>query len=507
MADLEQPPLSQTALRPSEHDESVRDLKRHLRAELASDDGPIRSNSDVGPMRDVVTASQLAVPGGFRRNFVAASCGADRPEAVEMRQSLISQLTDPLRSFPQLLDDMDEDLKASRRASFAEGGGSSNTVTTFIIVKTFLAGAVLIIPKSYSLTGVLAGPVITIVIGYLCVYCMLLLVKCREAYGRATYSELAGCLGGWAPKVVKTLVVLSQFGFACAEQIYVCKNVLKLVQPSLPKIQLWHLLFFFQVMNVPLACVRKLKSLAVTNLLADIAIISCLIYLFGYGLVQLGTNGPSPTVQYVGESSAVLEFMGTMVYAYEGINVVLPIYEAHEKKEQFGKLFGTVLAGITLIFCTFGALWYSVFGAATLDTASLNLPEGIASDVVPLLFAAGCAFTIPILVVPISQEVEPLLFPKATWTNVTQRKWAKNFFRAAVLFFSALIAAVGGNDVQRFLAIIGGCCCGPLAFVLPSSMYIVMCKPTGGHRIFCFGLVFLGLFVSVVATALAVLGH
>lgn len=461
---------------PTEHDESVRDLKRHLRiADGIGDDeqkGMERANSLPTLGRDdVVTVSQLAVPGGFRRHHVNG--------AVVHRQEgrgLIDQLMNPLRILPGL-----ELQNHDSMHSFSRGEGSSNIVTVLVLLKTFLTGTVLVIPMGFKQAGLLGGCCVILFIGFCEVYCMNLLVACRAKAGHGTYRHLCSYLGPWGPHVLSAMLVASQYAFVCAEQVYVADNALQALKPFLPELEQWQLLALGQVFLVPLSCVRKLKFFAVTNLLGDVIIITCLLYLFGYGMFHLSEEGVHEDVELFGSWNGMLLCASTCVYVYEGINVVLPIYEAHENKENYNKILTSVLAPLTIIFVCFGSLWYCAFGSSVAGVATLNLPGGSAeASVVSGFYALACLLTTPVLYFPFVSEIEPRFFSAATWESRPRlRKWAKNIFRIMFMLLSGVIAAIGGQNFQKFLAIIGGLCCAPLAIMLPAACHRIICEANG----------------------------
>lgn len=335
---------------------------------------------------------------------------------------------------------------------------------------------------------------------------MLLLVRCREAVGSGSYGDLARVLGRYGPTMLQVMLVTSQYGFVCAEQIYVADNAAKFLDPYMPWLQQWHLLLFFQIFLVPMSWVRKLKFFALTNLLGDGIIIGCVMYLFSFGLSKYSDEGMGAGVALWEPPSGSIMFFGTCVYVYEGINMVLPIYEAHEDKKGFGKLLVGVLSTLTVVFVCFGCVWYCAFGSSVGGVATLNLPDGtLGAQLVPALYSIACLFTTPVLFFPIAQVIEPYIFPLDRWLDDFQRKWCKNCFRTLLMLVSAIIAALGGGQLQNFLAIIGALCCGPLAIVLPAAMHLKICYPNFLAKTLDVVLIIFGSFVTIFSTGIAVM--
>ena len=80
-------------------------------------------------------------------------------------------------------------------------------------------------------------------------------------------------------------------------------------------------------------------------------------------------------VEMFGTMSGMIGFFGNSIYMFEGINMILPIYESHRDKKNFPMLLTGVIFGVTCILCTIGSLWYLCYGEDTADTAVSNLDD------------------------------------------------------------------------------------------------------------------------------------
>lgn len=70
-------------------------------------------------------------------------------------------------------------------------------------------------------------------------------------------------------------------------------------------------------------------------------------------------------------------FFGTVIFAFEGIALVLPLQNSMKKPHSFSKKFGVLNVGmvfVTAIYITFGAIGYWKYGENTQDSLTLNLP-------------------------------------------------------------------------------------------------------------------------------------
>eukprot|EP00747_Dinoflagellata_sp_TGD_P024780 gnl/TRDRNA2_/TRDRNA2_130789_c0_seq1.p1 gnl/TRDRNA2_/TRDRNA2_130789_c0~~gnl/TRDRNA2_/TRDRNA2_130789_c0_seq1.p1 ORF type:complete len:486 (+),score=57.47 gnl/TRDRNA2_/TRDRNA2_130789_c0_seq1:64-1521(+) len=386
--------------------------------------------------------------------------------------------------------------------------GTSNLVTTLVLVKTFLTGTLVLIPAGFRAAGVVAGCIIISSVAAVELYCMCLLVRCRAHLGSGTYGDLANSLGRHGGKIVSWMVITSQYAFVCAEQIYVADNVLMCLRPRWPDLQQWHILLLMQVVLVPMSWLRKLEFYAFTNLVGNGIIVGIVIYLFAFGISRLEQEGMSPEIVEWGPPDRQMMFLGTCVYIYEGINMVLPIYEEHDSKQSFEWILSLVIAALTFVFVAFGILWYSVFGDDVQGIATLNLPTGsVGVLLVPAAYAVACLFTTPVLFFPLAELLEAQVLHSWLLTTPPRTKtWLKNMLWSVMMLISAVIAAVGGKQLHNFLGLIGGLLCGPLAIVLPSMIHLRICKPGPGVALFNKMLIVFGLFITILCTWIAVMG-
>lgn len=70
-------------------------------------------------------------------------------------------------------------------------------------------------------------------------------------------------------------------------------------------------------------------------------------------------------------------FIGTIMYLYEGIGMVLPLRNSMKRPKEFSSSFGVLNVGmavLTVLFLTFGCVGYWKYGEDVQPSLSLNLP-------------------------------------------------------------------------------------------------------------------------------------
>lgn len=103
--------------------------------------------------------------------------------------------------------------------------------------------------------------------------------------------------------------------------------------------------------------------------------------------------------------------IGSAVYSYEGIGVVLPLLEVTEKPELYPKILFYVLLTVMILYVGFGEFCLFVYGSLIekpLITA--NLPSGPVVWVIKIFFSINLIFTYPLQLHPASVIIESYIY-------------------------------------------------------------------------------------------------
>jgi len=158
-------------------------------------------------------------------------------------------------------------------------------------------------------------------------------------------------------------------GFVCAGLIFTAENLLSFLQAVVPRQQpqpfsTASLIAIQFVFLIPLALIRNISKLGPAALLADVFILIGIIYIWQYDITALIQRGPAPSVTLFNPSSFTLT-IGSAIFTFEGIGLILPIQSSMKHPEHFSKLLYLVMFIITVIFTSVGALCYATFGDET----------------------------------------------------------------------------------------------------------------------------------------------
>lgn len=238
----------------------------------------------------------------------------------------------------------------------------------------------------------------------------------------------------------------------------------------------WVFILIQLVVYIPLCWVRKIKHFSFTSLIADVFILLGLAYIFYMDLRLLAARGPAHDIVWFNMTSFPL-FVGTAIFAFEGICLILPIAESMQKPQQFGWVLTACIATIAVIFVGIGATSYATFGPKVATIIFLNMPAGAGSGaaIVPTLqFLYGLAIMLsfPLNIYPAIRITEAVIFgTTSTGKGSMLVKWQKNFYRAVLVLFTASVAWLGSDNLDKFVSLVGCFCCIPLSFIYPALFH------------------------------------
>jgi solute carrier family 36 (proton-coupled amino acid transporter) len=126
----------------------------------------------------------------------------------------------------------------------------------------------------------------------------------------------------------------------------------------------WAFIFFQILVYIPLAWVRRIKNFGFTALIADVFILIGLCYILSFDVITIAHGGLQP-VPYINLKSFSL-FIGTAMFSFEGICLMLPIVQSMEKPEKFSGVLTKCIATVAVTFIVIGSLGYISLGSFNL---------------------------------------------------------------------------------------------------------------------------------------------
>ncbi|KAL3795498.1 hypothetical protein ACHAWO_003298 [Cyclotella atomus] len=361
-------------------------------------------------------------------------------------------------------DDEEEDVDAH---GVAQGTATPAQVAVNIFI-SFVGAGLLGLPYAFSRSGWLLGTVSLALVSAGNLYCMLLLVKIRkrlEADG-ITGIKGYGCVGREVigPKgelLVNICLVVSQAGFATAYLIFIAANIQSVTSGQAGRAMIIYLCVPILSLLVQF---RDMKKLSPFSLIADVANITGLSAVLFQDFEFYTHDDNIRAVDF----SGLVYITSICIYSLEGVGLVLPLESSCKDRGGFPKLLTKVIFGIFILMAFFGTCGYVSFGNDTVSPISLNL-KGESAAFVQMALCLALYFTYPMMMFPVSDVLEDLLFRDTMKPATTY--WPSRSFRCFLVLTTATIAYTLPN-FGKFLELVGASICTLLGFILPCFFHL-----------------------------------
>ncbi|KFA77721.1 hypothetical protein S40288_00470 [Stachybotrys chartarum IBT 40288] len=470
------------------------------------------------PESDVLDINSIKVPGGFRRNHLRRNArGPNDSSNVEQGEAAGGAGRLFTSSFLEFLsiyghfagEELEEDDEAlgpdeyfssgddgdgwdseddheplensalltpsrRRRRRKTRGGSGNNSPTNalLLLLKSFVGTGVLFLPRAYLNGGMLFSNVVLLGVAMLSYYCFVLLVTTRLKI-EGSFGDLGGILyGKWMRGLILASIVLSQIGFVAAYTVFTAENMqafIRAVSNCKSFISIPWLIVMQMIIFLPFSLLRDIGKLGFTALIADAFILIGLAYLFYYDVLTLYQEGLADIIMFNDKNWTL--FIGTAIFTFEGIGLIIPIQESMRQPEKFPRVLFLVMIIITVLFTVMGAISYAAYGSKTETVVLLNLPQDNKMvNGVQFLYSAAILLSTPLQIFPAIRITETELFTRSGKYN-PYIKWQKNIFRFFVVMLCAAIAWGGADNLDKFVALVGNFACIPLVYIYPPLLH------------------------------------
>ncbi|QLG70354.1 hypothetical protein HG535_0A02930 [Zygotorulaspora mrakii] len=520
------------------------------------------------------TASGLNVPGGFRREFIvkkvrkqqnqqksnsndyASSAPSSSFSSVSkspspINPSDIEQVPFLTRNFMEFLyiyghfagesfedDFLSDESDLERNA--AEGSllipdegramnavdsvkGTTPTSKAFLLLlKSFIGTGVLFLPHAFSNGGLLFSIAMLAFFGLYSYWCYYILIVSKNLTGVSSFGDIGYKLyGSWMKFIILLSLVLTQFGFSGAYVIFTAENLKAFTKNIflIPDISIVYFIILQLIIFIPLSFIRNVSKLSLPCLFANFFIMAGLVIVFVFSFAHLSDLDLRPAEgTIIGfNSNHWTVFIGTAIFAFEGIGLIIPVQDSMRNPEKFPLVLGLVIMTATVLFILIGTIGYMAYGSTIETVILLNLPQkNIFVNLIQFFYSLAIMLSTPLQLFPAIKIVENKVFPKFTkiyvkrpdnTTNVEVRlnsgklswklKWLKNFVRAIMVSLVCSVAYFGADHLDKFVSIIGSFACIPLVYMYPPMLHLQSCsRPNAkGKRIPWASLLDYGLIV------------
>ncbi|KAL1924828.1 uncharacterized protein VTP21DRAFT_4482 [Calcarisporiella thermophila] len=472
--------------------------------------------------------ANLNQPGGFRRFFLynqARQSGLSfAPKTKHFIEFLaVSQLYDLFAG--EDLEDTEEDStttttdeisstlpssvtteetpllirRISRKNLDEDHGKASYGKTVFMLFKAFIASGILFLPKAFKNGGIVFSTVAMVVVAILSTWSFLLLVECRKVVPGG-YGEIGGHLyGSWAKWAVLFSIASSQLGFVCGFLVFIAENLQEVIL-SITSQRLYveegALIVVAMLILMGLSLIRKLQRLSWAAIFSDTLIITGLSYLYIYTSSKIITEGIAPGILTFNPKSFGI-FIGTSVFSYEGIGLIIPIHQTMRDPSKFPRALVTVITCVCILLIASGGLGYLAFGEDVQTIVLHNLNPGPGKDIVQLLYVIAVMLTAPLALFPATRIIETGIFHTRSGRHNPRIKWLKNAGRIGVVSCVAWVAYSCAPHLDLFISFLGSFACVPLSLIYPPLFHLKAIANTTLTKSLDVFLIFIGICTMI----------
>ncbi|XP_055313263.1 proton-coupled amino acid transporter-like protein pathetic [Sitodiplosis mosellana] len=359
------------------------------------------------------------------------------------------------------------------------------------LLKSSLGTGILAMPMAFKNSGLLVGALGTIIVGFICTHCVHILVRtshevCKKAKVPALgFAETAekvfetGPLGArkysrFARAFSEYGLVLTYLGANCVYIVFIATSFSNVLNSRLGVD--WDVRYYIAVVTLPciiLGEIRKLKYLVPFSAIANL----CIVVTFTITLYYMLSSPIKLDRPKFSSFGQLPLFFSTVIFAMEGIGVVMPVENSMKKPQHFlgcPGVLNTAMFVVMSLYTVIGFLGYAVYGDAVEASITLNLPKGEpfaeAANIliaIAILFTFGLQFYVPMDI--LWRKIGPNI-PK------DRHNMSQIMFRAGIILIMGGVAAAVPK-LDPFIGLVGAVFFSILGLCIPAIVETVFRYP------------------------------
>ncbi|XP_037870731.1 proton-coupled amino acid transporter-like protein pathetic isoform X1 [Bombyx mori] len=263
------------------------------------------------------------------------------------------------------------------------------------LLKSSLGSGILAMPAAFKNAGTIVGIFGTIILGYICTHCVYLLVKTSQDVSRVAkvpslgYAETVEAVFATGPQTLRKFSRASRIFIDWAMAFTIlgaCAVYVILLVESVQQIvdyfyadngineTMYCLMFLVPILIF--TQIENLKYLAPFSGFANILLVLTFLICLYYICNEFPDLDSRPTSVNIGNLPL---FIGTVIFAMEGIGVVLPVENTMAKPQHFLGCPGVLnltMSVVVLLYMIMGFLGYVKYGDQAMGSITLNLDTG-----------------------------------------------------------------------------------------------------------------------------------
>lgn len=380
-------------------------------------------------------------------------------------------------------------------------GTASSKKVFLLLMKSFVGTGVLFLPQGFHNGGLTLSIFLLILFGCYSYWCYYILIQSKVYTKVSSFGDIGlKTYGPWMKFAILMALVLTQVGFSAAYMIFTAKNLGAFLQNifGFENLKLGYIMLFQLIVFIPLSFIRNISKLSLPSLFANFFIMIGLVIILFFTMKHLFITldmKPAEGVIYGVNSSRWTLFVGTAIFTFEGIGLIIPVQNSMKNPEKFPLVLLLVIITATILFVTVAVVGYLSYGSQVETVILLNLPQdNIIVNLIQLFYSVAIMLSTPLQLFPAIKIIENRVFAtsgkfllRVTMGEETVKKftstgksnwrvkWAKNVGRTFIVSVVVLTAYCGMNSLDKFVSIIGSFCCLPLVYVFPAMLHLKCC--------------------------------
>ena len=388
---------------------------------------------------------------------------------------------------------------AASKSPRRRGKLTTNRQAFFTMIKAIVGSGLLFLPRAFVDGGIVFSAVCECFIAVLTALCIMLVVNAR-GHTSLSFAEMGEMAGGTFGRLaVQGSLIAFQLGLVVAYFIFVADTLGKILREfTLCKVDLDPaiLIYVHAFVQIPAACLRNIRSLAVLAEIADICIVLGILLVLYVCATKIAADGPAyvPAIR----PYTVPLFIGTSVMSFEGVAIMIPIKESMQTPDDFKKVLIVATVVVCALYTSVGVLGVLAYGNTVEQNILLSVGGTYVAPTVSILYSIAIMCSLPLQAFPAYRVLE-LALGIPSGKHLPSAKWTKNFLRAFILLALAGVAVSTRTYLHYIVAVIGGVAGVPMGFILPAYIHhrVVGTHPIQDNLLMLFGVVMMFLVTGL----------
>ena len=192
--------------------------------------------------------------------------------------------------------------------------------------------------------------------------------------------------------------------------------------------------------------------------------------------------------------------IGSSIYSFEGVGVVLPIMDVCEDQSKFPKILLAVMVTNVFLYTVFGEYCLFVYGNELSDFPLItsNLPEITIVYILKAIFCVNVIISISLCAFTGHTISENYAFSKIKAGPL--KTWLINIQRTLILGIAVIACIALDKSLDKFNSLVGTVAATPVAFMIPCILHMKLCQPSKMQKILDITVIIFSIFVMSFCT-------